>query len=297
LRCPSDSEGHGAFGAHYVPSNGWETAVEEAPAASQAALSDGDPENDAYAQACMNYLLGLPISYFYPGYAVSTCSQFKNLKICMARYGWSGYPPVAADEVVVTPSDIEVPGCERELFALKPAPPDATPSTPPNISWHTEPMPDAFSRSMYNGNPTGGVDMEAWDAFDIVLMDDDGALRITNGFSHPRLREGISRFFITDINNPASSVKAASGLPTMMDAFGNVANPGMGFDGKWGANSTISFNHIPGGCNVMFMDGHVEFIKWDSDFPIKVPDNVCWANFGDVYSSWVNELIDMGGWG
>jgi len=36
------------------------------------------------------------------------------------------------------------------------------------------------------------------------------------------------------------------------------------------ANANL-FNHIPGGCNVLFMDGHVEFVKWDNiggDFPM-----------------------------
>jgi prepilin-type processing-associated H-X9-DG protein len=34
-----------------------------------------------------------------------------------------------------------------------------------------------------------------------------------------------------------------------------------------------SFSHVPGGGNVLFMDGHVEFIKYPGDFPI----NAAWA--------------------
>jgi prepilin-type processing-associated H-X9-DG protein len=26
-----------------------------------------------------------------------------------------------------------------------------------------------------------------------------------------------------------------------------------------------SFNHAPGGCNVLYLDGHVEFVKYPSD--------------------------------
>ena len=30
------------------------------------------------------------------------------------------------------------------------------------------------------------------------------------------------------------------------------------------------FNHVPGGANVLYMDGHVEFLKWHSQFPADV---------------------------
>ena len=29
-----------------------------------------------------------------------------------------------------------------------------------------------------------------------------------------------------------------------------------------------NFNHIPGGSNVLFMDGHVKFIKFPGDDPV-----------------------------
>ena len=64
-----------------------------------------------------------------------------------------------------------------------------------------------------------------------------------------RLREGIERFFITDINNPAASTVSQSSLAVMWDQVGGGDHIGI-------------FNHIPGGSNVLFMDGHVEFIRW-----------------------------------
>ncbi len=30
---------------------------------------------------------------------------------------------------------------------------------------------------------------------------------------------------------------------------------------------TTDYNHVPGGANWLFMDGHVEFQKYPSDFP------------------------------
>ena len=71
-----------------------------------------------------------------------------------------------------------------------------------------------------------------------------------------RLREGIERFFITDINNPAASAVAQSELAVMWDVINT---------------SVADFNHVPGGANVLYMDGHVEFIKYPSDeFPVTV---------------------------
>ncbi len=62
-----------------------------------------------------------------------------------------------------------------------------------------------------------------------------------------RLREGIERFFITDINNPAASAMAQSELPIMWDRLGTDVE---------------MFNHLPGGCNVLYLDGHVAFVRW-----------------------------------
>ena len=32
--------------------------------------------------------------------------------------------------------------------------------------------------------------------------------------------------------------------------------------------SLVSFNHIPGGSNVLYMDGHTEFMKYPGKFPM-----------------------------
>jgi prepilin-type N-terminal cleavage/methylation domain-containing protein/prepilin-type processing-associated H-X9-DG protein len=68
-----------------------------------------------------------------------------------------------------------------------------------------------------------------------------------------RIREGINRFLITDINNPAASAQADSEVLVMMDIFSN----GQG-----------RFNHVPGGSNILYMDGHVEFIKYPGEYPM-----------------------------
>jgi prepilin-type processing-associated H-X9-DG protein len=65
-----------------------------------------------------------------------------------------------------------------------------------------------------------------------------------------RLREGIERFMITDINNPAGSAMGQSELPIFWD----MAHRDWGDFTSYG-----TWNHVPSGGNVLFMDGHVEF--------------------------------------
>ncbi len=68
-----------------------------------------------------------------------------------------------------------------------------------------------------------------------------------------RLREGIERFFITDINNPAATARAQSEIPVEFDLVSTRAD---------------EFNHVPGGANVLYMDGHVQFNRFPGDFPV-----------------------------
>jgi len=87
-----------------------------------------------------------------------------------------------------------------------------------------------------------------------------------------RIREGIERFMVTDINNPAASATAQSELAVMWDQNAGVADPQGGSTAEEVAEDIARFNHIPAGCNVLFMDGHVEFVKllgsWGSRFPV-----------------------------
>ena len=92
--------------------------------------------------------------------------------------------------------------------------------------------------------------------------------------SYQVLREGVERFMITDINNPAASAQAQSTIPVMMDQW-SVNAPGLG--------GVERFNHVPGGSNVLYMDGHVEFLKYKSQFP--VADQPDTANGNPVYKA------------
>ncbi|MBI2423650.1 MAG: hypothetical protein HYV27_12540 [Candidatus Hydrogenedentes bacterium] len=86
-----------------------------------------------------------------------------------------------------------------------------------------------------------------------------------------RIRMGIERFFITDINNPAASAAAASTLPVAWDTFGSN-------EFTDNTNGNMGFNHVPGGSNVLFMDGHAAFFTYPGSFPIVNDDQLVKEN-------------------
>ena len=61
-----------------------------------------------------------------------------------------------------------------------------------------------------------------------------------------RLREGIERHYIDDMSDPAAAASIQSQIPVMFER-----EP----------------FHITPGINVLFMDGHVEFVKMEMQFP------------------------------
>jgi len=71
-----------------------------------------------------------------------------------------------------------------------------------------------------------------------------------------RYREGIERYYITDINNAAASAQAQSAIPVLSDFIDTVQKERM------------QFNHLPGGANVLYMDGHAEFQRYPSKWPV-----------------------------
>ncbi len=110
-------------------------------------------------------------------------------------------------------------------------------------------MPEVMARLM-------GTDTDPYPGVFPPFDDDSSGGRLDpnygNGDSDTvyRLREGIERFCITDINNPAASSLAQSEIWTMYD---------------WLSTSAQDFNHVPGGCNVLYMDGHVNFLRYPSE--------------------------------
>ncbi|GMW02041.1 MAG: hypothetical protein AMXMBFR84_31770 [Candidatus Hydrogenedentota bacterium] len=69
-----------------------------------------------------------------------------------------------------------------------------------------------------------------------------------------RLKEGVERFLITNINSPSGSNRASSSIAVMWDHISTLPE---------------DFNHVPGGCNVLYLDGHVQFSRYPATrFPV-----------------------------
>ena len=72
------------------------------------------------------------------------------------------------------------------------------------------------------------------------------------------LREGVERFMIHNITDAAATNLAQSEIWVMLDQFA-------------AGSLREFFNHVPGGCNVLYMDGHCEFVKYPSKPPVTAP--------------------------
>lgn len=88
---------------------------------------------------------------------------------------------------------------------------------------------------------------------DLDLSSYGSGLGNAGGDTVRRLREGVERFLITDINSPAGSAQAQSEVWIYTDRL---------------SSDVSQYNHIPGGANVLYMDGHVEFVKYNDEAPV-----------------------------
>lgn len=85
-----------------------------------------------------------------------------------------------------------------------------------------------------------------------------------------RLREGVAQFLVTDTNNPAALVILESELFVMCDQPGLRGNMDL-------------FNHIPGGCNVLYLDGHVSFNRYNDVMSAPGPVNQPVTNLISIF--------------
>ena len=162
-------------------------------------------------------------------------------EISYEYYGWA----IRGQDILAAGADEnDMPaefdwGFLNAMMALFLGTPDNLPGNPHRISaiWNWD-----------NGTP--GNSFEG----DIPFVSDTGEEKTVY-----RLREGIERFFITDINNPAAGAVAQSELPVMWDQVWSTSDPKDGWS---------YFNHIPGGGNILYMDGHVSFMRYPGQWPV-----------------------------
>ena len=125
----------------------------------------------------------------------------------------------------------------------------------PGGRWETE---------EYQGTPWGELAQANVDTFgaqsdaDFRVSAAHSGTQAGGGDTLYRLRHGIERFLITDINNPAASARAESLIPVMWDHISTFAK---------------DFSHVPGGANVLYLDGHVAFLRYPAERFPGAPDS------------------------
>ena len=100
--------------------------------------------------------------------------------------------------------------------------------------------------------------------FEKTLPDSNNEIPVPATLTAWRLREGVERFLIEEITTPAETSKAQSEIAVMWDVV---------------MTDAIAFNHAPGGANVLYMDGHVDFLKYPNQ---KFPVTPEWALISDA---------------
>ena len=261
-RCPSDSGGD-AWGALMNLDSDYPAQVQRAASALAA-----NPSSNA-GRHCLNSLLSVPISYVYIGYAVRSSSQLVDVIGSMfwwCNIDWAVNNGQGLHGAWIGKGDIQPFGCNYDIAIY---------------------IGKGLGDLAYTKAPNGWEMPMSARADSQPAMDDDGVTHLPRSYN--QIREGIERFFITDINNPAAGALAQSTLPIMMDSWAQQSGWWAAFSG-FQDQGVAKFNHVPGGSNVLYMDGHVEFVRFGSKFPVANSS----AGYGASLSWW---LGPTGGFG
>ncbi len=228
MLCPSDARAP-MGGASSLPNfQSPFPGIDEDVSAQVASIKDN--VNPQVAKAVRHAILSFPISYIYNPWAARTSGQ-----IMFAFHA-------VADEKYWRPLAVidSVPSSNKAQIAAV-----GGPSTWDSIIYYEKLGEDDL---------TDFTGVKWW--LTSGARDDDGT-RFTG--QARRLREGVERFFITDINNPASGAMGQSELLVMWDAYGRNDNADAAAQGQ---GAVLVFNHVPGGINALYMDGHVSFMRY-----------------------------------
>ena len=269
LECPSDS--HGAVEEFYAG-----TIVEAIESAIDIVSVQGNTSPEALG--LLHYWLSFPASYLYCPWSAVTGSQcveaWMRGNAFTREYNSTNGNPTSYDITGLDDNVLDTDAVAQQLARAQ-----------------------DFSMTDYTTAGQGGqyyISYTAYAPYDWSIKmssqitdwtDDDGVTPIDDAMERVRrLREGIERFLIEDINNAAASAMAQSEIIIMYDAWGGK---------DWGASI---FNHMPGGCNVLFMDGHVSYVKFNTGAPLLCAETsetfAPVSYLGAVLNAWY-----IGGWG
>ncbi len=237
MLCPSDSHGDWV-GSSYL--------MLDADGVPEMVKTQSVTQSTTGQKNCLEALLGIPVSYVYLGYAVNSAFSLADFCQVAYMYGIYAYCSAQKDGSIVYFQSQNGAECK---FCFGKVPERGTDDIVTNV------------KCKY---PNGMYPFSQWvDSWNID--ENNNPLPST----YHKLREGVERFFITDINNPASGAVGQSTLAVMFDAWSNTE--GSWSTAGWGNSSDkpiAQFNHVPGGSNVLYMDGHVEWVRYQAKFPL-----------------------------
>ncbi len=252
--CPSDSGAIDSLAAGRMPAGDakdvWERVQEGASSGLRADME------------CLYYIASLPRSYIYSGYVVQNWPGMQAIEYAMTSWYFVERLKLPS----INDADLNVVGT-----ACNP---------PTNSVVVTPPMTGSISAvgegewTTRFGYPCLGIGNHGSDGTPCTTLF--------------QLAEGVERFFITDINNPGAAASAQSEVAIMWDAVsGNPPAPGYAGGHPDLAPSALNFNHVPGGGNVLFLDGHVEFMRYPREStPFGQPPNGKFPYSTDLIHGW-----------
>ncbi|NUM55038.1 MAG: hypothetical protein HUU46_15430 [Candidatus Hydrogenedentes bacterium] len=234
LICPSDSQADSSdYSAGALPHKEGIETIKSLMAAGQANTE------------CLLAHLSYPRSYVYFGYAVNHGSS--------ARLAWKSVEKIR--------KDIRTSGVGYTALNMGPGCPYNTVTYPDKPTF-----PGVYRLANSHGSEVNLL--ATISSPDERAVGYNGATPILGPDKAFQLLEGIERFFVTDINNPGASAQAQSNLPILVDVYGVYKKTDPDTDDVAQAAVTV-FNHVPGGSNVLFMDGHVQFMQYRAQqFPV-----------------------------
>ncbi len=263
--CPSDSHTD-----PYLFASTW-PKYEDGQKSIQAGIAAG-----TMTSLCMSAHYQAARSYVYLGYLCKNATQAKIIRDAMMK-------------------DFAQPGTWSPILTAAELGPNCPYLTttyyfnvPLKVDWNKRfSMAVTGGVNIFNGSGDINTAFRSTNPTSARVIDDTGAYIGPTIF---RLKEGIERFSITDINNAAGGATAQSSVPVMIDAWSGIRQSAT-VPGEVPDVST--FNHIPGGGNVLYLDGHVEFLKYKSKFPLK---NGSDGTDGGVNNDgkWMSRELSMG---
>ena len=230
--CPSDSGGIDERGAVLIPQGDAMDIFEQTSNRMSA------PDATQADRNCFYYMMSNARSYMYTGYATPNWVTAQTINAAAISYRNNG---VQANDGHPISEGLANTICDPPLAAV----------------------PVYYAFDVVGDLAPGGRIPNLASFGNPNVLGSDGR----PGGAILQLRDGLERFFITDINNPGAGANAQSEIPVMWDVISGIAASASAAPGEY-QMSGLKYNHVPGGGNILFMDGHTEFVRYpDERFP------------------------------